>query len=132
MSRITRRSYTDEFKHQAVELAESLGPAAAARQLEMSVKTLANWIDAVRAGRSLTSEARRPATDLESEISRLRAENANLKMEREILKKAAVSSTRRRNGLAQLSGWRLEAQGLTRSFVETSGDLVQECLRMAG
>ncbi|WP_237761578.1 hypothetical protein [Stenotrophomonas maltophilia] len=41
MSRITRRSYTDEFKHQAVELAESLGPAAAARQLEMSVKTLA-------------------------------------------------------------------------------------------
>ncbi|MDT3429952.1 transposase [Stenotrophomonas maltophilia] len=87
MSRITRRSYTDEFKHQAVELAESLGPAAAARQLEMSVKTLANWLDAVRAGRSLTSEARRPATDLESEISRLRAENANLKMEREILKK---------------------------------------------
>ncbi|SNY65222.1 transposase, partial [Stenotrophomonas sp. CC120223-11] len=90
MSRITRRSYTDEFKHQAVELAESLGPAAAARQLEMSVKTLANWLDAVRAGRSLTSEARRPATDLESEISRLRAENANLKMEREILKKAAA------------------------------------------
>ncbi|QNA97279.1 IS3 family transposase [Stenotrophomonas maltophilia] len=88
MSRITRRSYTDEFKHQAVELAESLGPAAAARQLEMSVKTLANWLDAVRAGRSLTSEARRPATDLESEISRLRAENANLKMEREILKKS--------------------------------------------
>ncbi|PSD21987.1 hypothetical protein C7E13_11215, partial [Stenotrophomonas maltophilia] len=88
MSRITRRSYTDEFKHQAVELAESLGPAAAARQLEMSVKTLANWLDAVRAGRSLTSEARRPTTDLESEISRLRAENANLKMEREILKKS--------------------------------------------
>ncbi|TDB35277.1 hypothetical protein TEP_17420 [Stenotrophomonas sp. TEPEL] len=28
MSRITRRSYTDEFKHQAVALAESLGPAA--------------------------------------------------------------------------------------------------------
>lgn len=90
MSRITRRSYTDEFKHQAVELAESLGPAAAARQLEMSVKTLANWLDAVRAGRSLTSEARRPATDLESEISRLRAENANLKMEREILKSGGV------------------------------------------
>jgi transposase len=71
-------------------LALSLGPAAAARQLEMSVKTLANWIGAVRAGRSLTSEARRPTTDLESEISRLRTENANLKMEREILKKAAA------------------------------------------
>lgn len=59
MSRITRRCYTDEFKHQAVELAESLGPAAAARQLEMSVKTRANWIDTVRAGRSLTSDAGR-------------------------------------------------------------------------
>lgn len=90
MSPNTRRSYTDEFKHQAVELAQALGPAAAARQLEISVKTLANWVDAVRAGRPLTSEARRPATDLESELSRLRAENATLRMEREILKKAAA------------------------------------------
>ena len=62
----------------------------------------------------------------------------NMRMHERVLrpyplaKYAAVSSTRRRNGLAQLSGWRLEAQGLTRSFVETSGDLVQECLRMAG
>lgn len=50
MSHITRRSYTDEFKHQAVALAESLDPAAAARQLEMSVKTLANWVDATLFG----------------------------------------------------------------------------------
>lgn len=35
--------------------------AAAARQLEMSVKALANWVDAVRAGRSLTSEALKKA-----------------------------------------------------------------------
>ena len=54
------------------------------------------------------------------------------KPNRQFFISARVSSTRRRNGLAQLSGWRLEAQGLTRSFVETSGDLVQECLRMAG
>lgn len=53
----------------------------------MSIETLANWIDAVRVGRSLRPEARRPATDLGSEISRLRAENANPKTEREILKK---------------------------------------------
>ena len=33
MSPISRRSYTDEFKHQAVILAESLGPAATAWQL---------------------------------------------------------------------------------------------------
>lgn len=71
-------------------MAESLGPAAAARQLEISVKTLTNWIEAVRAGRSLSSQTRRHATDLESELSRLRAENATLRMEREILKKAAA------------------------------------------
>ena len=87
---VTRRRTRERPWSLKVSLERALGPAAAARQLEMSVKTLANWLDAVRAGRSLTSEARRPATDLESEISRLRAENANLKMEREILKKAAA------------------------------------------
>ncbi|WPE26414.1 hypothetical protein PshuTeo1_21330 [Pseudomonas hunanensis] len=35
----TRRNYTDEFKIQAVALAETLGRTEAARQLEMSVKS---------------------------------------------------------------------------------------------
>jgi transposase len=90
MSPISRRSYTDEFKLQAVTLADSLGPAAAARQLEISVKTLTNWLEAFRDGRSFSSQARRQANDLESELFRLRAENETLKMEREILKKAAA------------------------------------------
>ena len=42
MPRIPRHQYTDDFKAQAVALAESIGPAKAARQLDMSVKTLAN------------------------------------------------------------------------------------------
>ena len=50
MQRISRRRYTDDFKAQAILLAESLGPAKAARQLDMSVKTLSNWLDASRAG----------------------------------------------------------------------------------
>lgn len=44
MQRIPRRQFTDEFQSQAVALAESIGPAKAARQLDMSVKTLANWL----------------------------------------------------------------------------------------
>lgn len=40
MHRIPRRRFTDEFKSQAIALAESVGPAQAARQLDMSVKTL--------------------------------------------------------------------------------------------
>lgn len=90
MQRITRRRYTDDFKAQAILLAESLGPAKAARQLEMSVKTLGNWLDASRAGRPLSSPSRKPVGELESELARLRAENATLKMERDILKKATA------------------------------------------
>lgn len=40
-----RRRYTDEFKNQAVLLAKSLGRTAAARQLDISVRSLENWID---------------------------------------------------------------------------------------
>ncbi|WP_067649211.1 transposase [Dokdonella koreensis] len=90
MQRITRRRYTDDFKTQAVALAESVGRSEAARQLDISVKTLGNWLDASRAGRQLSSPSRQPVSDLESELTRLRAENATLKMEREILKKATA------------------------------------------
>ncbi len=90
MQHITRRRYTDDFKTQAVTLAESVGRSEAARQLDMSVKTLGNWLDATRAGRPLSSPSRPPVSDLESELARLRAENATLKMEREILKKATA------------------------------------------
>jgi len=90
MQRIPRRQYTDDFKAQAVALAESIGPAKAARQLDMSVKTLANWLTASRSGEPLGNATRQPVGELEAELARLRAENATLKMEREILKKATA------------------------------------------
>lgn len=86
----TRRRFTDDFKAQAITLAESIGPAAASRQLEMSKKTLSNWLDISRAGQPLRAPSRQEPSDLESELSRLRAENATLRMEREILKKATA------------------------------------------
>lgn len=90
MQRITRRQYTDDFKTQAIALAESIGRSKAALQLEMSVKTLGNWLDASRANQPLSSPNRKPVGELESELSRLQAENATLRMEREILKKATA------------------------------------------
>ena len=89
MPKVPRRRFTDDFRTQAVSLAESLGPSAAARKLGISVKTLANWVGG-RASAATASSKRRPVSDLEAELSRLRSENATLKMEREILKKAAA------------------------------------------
>ena len=80
----TRRNYTDEFKIQAVALAETLGRTEAARQLEMSVKTLDNWANASRSGLPLSSPDRRAITKEDSELARLRAENAELKLERNV------------------------------------------------
>ncbi len=88
--RIPRRHYTDDFKAQAVALSDSIGRTEAARQLDIPVKSLANWVDAARSGRPLRSPQRKPVSDLESEVARLRSDNATLKMEREILKKATA------------------------------------------
>jgi len=90
MQQIPRRRYTDDFKAQAVALAQSIGPTKAAQQLDLSVKTLANWLTAAKAGRPLSAPSRQPVSEIESELARLRAENATLKMEREILKKATA------------------------------------------
>lgn len=40
------------------------------------------WVDAVRAGRPLHAPQRNPVNELESDVARLRAEHATLKMER--------------------------------------------------
>jgi transposase len=42
MEQIFGRRYTDDFKVQAISLAESIGRGKAARQSAMSVKTLSN------------------------------------------------------------------------------------------
>src|SRR5690625_7140212 len=94
----TRRSYTDDFKSQAVALSDSIGRAEAARQLGIPVQSLANWVTAPNAVRPLRSPKRKPVDELESELSRLRAENARLRMEREILKKATAFFAKERTG----------------------------------
>lgn len=97
---ITKRKYTAEYQSEAVRLVlqEKLSVPQAARRLEMSDKTLANWVRRARRGERLKGSAspenpsRQAATvsELEMELSRLRAENARLKMEKEILKKATA------------------------------------------
>jgi transposase len=87
------RRYTAEFRDSAVkQVLEGGRPiAVVARSLEMSGKSLANWVYRARKGQELVKRApARPTSELEIELSRLRQENAKLKLEKEILKKAAA------------------------------------------
>jgi transposase len=86
------RKYTDEFRDAAVKQVEAgRGMATVARSLEMSNKTLANWVYLARKGQALVKpRAVQPVSELQAELSRLRQENARLRVEKEILKKAAA------------------------------------------
>lgn len=94
----TKRQFTTEFREEAVRLVlqERLTVLEAARRLEINDKTLANWVRGARQGKMPQSNAGTPArkapsvSELEMEVSKLRAENTRLKMEKEILKKATA------------------------------------------
>lgn len=91
--RIAKRSYTSEYREAAVRqvIAAKRGLAEVARSLEISHKTLANWVRRGRAKESLVKREPLVAPDAAAlELSRLRAENARLRMDNEILKKAAA------------------------------------------
>lgn len=91
MEKLPRARYTQEFKEQTVSLAvhEGLGIAEAARRLSVSPKSLANWVKR-SIGRSPGATVQTVVSPAEAELSKLRWENAQLRMERDILKKAAA------------------------------------------
>ena len=87
------RKYTLEFREAAVKqvLDGRRSVRQVARALEMSDKTLANWVAKAKKGEPLVKRASaQPVSDLQAENARLRQENARLKLEKEILKKAAA------------------------------------------
>ena len=93
MEKLPRQVYTREFREQAVELVirDGLGIAEASRRLSLSPKTLTNWVRRARGGEPPAASApRREVTEAGAELSRLRRENAELRMERDILKKASA------------------------------------------
>lgn len=93
MKAIANRKYTDEFRHSAARqvIDGGRGIVQVAGSLEMSDKTLANWVRRARKGEPMIkAESAKPVSEMEAELSRLRTENARLKLEKEILKKAAA------------------------------------------
>lgn len=93
MEKLPRQKYTKEFREQAVRLVseQALTTPEAARRLAMSDKTLANWVHKARHGTLAGMDGtRKPVTELEAEVSRLKRELAEARMERDILKKATA------------------------------------------
>lgn len=62
---------------------DGLGVTEVARRLDMSSKTLENWVTAFRKEGMVKSKQKSPTAEQE-EISRLRQENLRLKMECDI------------------------------------------------
>jgi transposase len=90
---IPRGKYTKEFREEAVKLVteEKLSYPEAGRRLQLAPTTIMNWVKASKAGKlGEIGKNYRPLTELEIELARVKKENATLKMECEILKKAAA------------------------------------------
>ncbi len=91
MKRIPKVAYTLEFKLEALRRVRG-GEAVrkVARELGIPEQSIRNWVKAQAEGRLGSAEKGKPITPEQMEISRLRAEVARLRMETEILKKAAA------------------------------------------
>jgi transposase-like protein len=85
----TRRKFDQEFRDGAVRIVRETGKPIAqiARELDINPGTLGNWVAKDRAEREGTQGL---STDDIEELKRLRAENARLRMERDVLKRSVV------------------------------------------
>ena len=81
------------FRQEAVKLVteERLSLPEAARRLSLAPSTLGYWVKAQRAGKlGDVGKTYRPLTEVEMDLARTKKELAEVKMERDILKKAAA------------------------------------------
>ncbi|RSD29635.1 transposase [Vibrio pectenicida] len=88
MTKRKNRSYTDEFRREAVALITEQGYSVskAAASLGVTDKLLYNWkakFESEKSGSALSADER-------ADLMRLRKENKELRMEKDILKKASA------------------------------------------
>jgi transposase len=87
-----RRKFSREFKLEAVRLVRERGVTAvqAARDLDLHVNVLRKWVVELAADPGAAFPGHGQLKPESQELERLRRENAKLKAERDILKKAAA------------------------------------------
>ena len=94
----TRPPYTPEFRRQIVKLVRGgRSPEELAQEFEPTAQSIRNWVgqaecDAGRGGNALTTAER-------EELTQLRRENRQLRLERDILSKAAAWFARETNAI---------------------------------
>jgi transposase len=105
------RSYTPQYRADAVKLAGEIGSGEAARQLKIPADTLYTWVSRAKSGdlpmspvapdpkNSLNLAAR--VKELETEVKMLRGENAQIRREHQILEDAAVFFAARQKKLGK-------------------------------
>ena len=88
MGKRHRRKFTDEFKAETVKLIRESGRTvgSVARELDLTETAVRNWVKQAEASGS----AETLSPDEQAELRRLRKENQELRMEKEILRKATA------------------------------------------
>jgi transposase len=85
----TRPAYPDEFRREAVQMLRAgRTPRELAESLGVSQQTLRNWRRQDQIDRRERDDG--PTSDEQDELRRLRRENARLRQERDLLKRAAA------------------------------------------
>lgn len=93
MQRLPKAIYSKEFREQAVMEVQEAGGAVkeVAERLSLPASTLGYWVKVAKTGKlGELGKGQRPMTELELELARTRRELAEVKMERDLLKKAAA------------------------------------------
>ncbi len=88
-AKIPHRAYTAEFRTEAVRLAQEVGVTEAARRLDMPMTSIQNWMKSGYLDARVQSVGKK-VTQEQAELSRLRREVVSLKVDNEILRKAAA------------------------------------------
>ena len=93
MKGIPRGRYNRELRQEAVKLVveDNISCREAAQKLSLAPSTLAYWVKAYKTGKlGDIGKAQKPMTEVEMELARTKKELVEVKMERDILKKAAA------------------------------------------
>ena len=93
MERIPRGIYTKELREEAVKLVVEgeLSIPEVGRRLSIAPSTLAYWVKAYKGGKLKDiGKLQPPQSEIEMELSRVKRELAEVKLERDLLKKAAA------------------------------------------